>query len=337
MLDSSYSTKEWVERRKRKQLVKRELHLIDPDMGLFNANNELLLENWREFKRSRCITSATMNVLLERPGEAFFAERKQLKSKNKTAAQISPRAAEFFKVFLEKRNNFAKPTGVAYLRPYKISENQHTSWPKSGWLSNTATEIKLGVIDFRTIPGALERENSTVEKPFFYEVLTSIQKIGQPRLEHIKSWLFICGDEVDQTQVLAYVERNEILKTFKRTCSDYYPARNELMMDLPAHNAKALKKILLIFLQDPSNAVQVRIYPEFRAPDTPVYTEPRRYNELPFRMYNPSWEWSSTCGWSRSSAMPGQVYFPSSPEESLLAQPWYVSFSNSGRYNLKFH
>ena len=109
VLESCYSTKEWVERRNRKQLVKRELHNIDPSLGLINADGELIHEKWKAFKRAQNITSASMNLLLERLGETYFAEAKQLKSKNKTYTQISPSTAEFFKVFLKHKNGFEVP------------------------------------------------------------------------------------------------------------------------------------------------------------------------------------------------------------------------------------
>ena len=86
VLESCYSMKEWVERRKRKHLVKQKLNNIDPTLGLINADGELIHTKWKAFKRARNITSSSMNVLLERPGETYFAEAKQLKSKNKTCA-----------------------------------------------------------------------------------------------------------------------------------------------------------------------------------------------------------------------------------------------------------
>ena len=116
VLESCYSTRDWVERRKRKQLVKRELNNIDPTLGLMNSDNELIHENWKKFKFMRSITSASMNVLLERPGEAYFAEAKQVKSKNKTCMQISPQTAEFFKVFLTHKKGFEKPLAKAEYR-----------------------------------------------------------------------------------------------------------------------------------------------------------------------------------------------------------------------------
>ena len=45
VLDDCYTTPEWVERRKRKNLVMKELHGIDPSLGLLNAKNEFISEN----------------------------------------------------------------------------------------------------------------------------------------------------------------------------------------------------------------------------------------------------------------------------------------------------
>ena len=56
--------------------MKRELHNIDPTLGLINAEGELIHKNWKAFKAIHNITSASMNVLLECPGESYFAEAK---------------------------------------------------------------------------------------------------------------------------------------------------------------------------------------------------------------------------------------------------------------------
>ena len=50
VLESCYNTKESVERRKRKQLVKWELNNIDPSLGLINADGELIHAKWKAFK-----------------------------------------------------------------------------------------------------------------------------------------------------------------------------------------------------------------------------------------------------------------------------------------------
>ena len=103
--------------------MKRELNNIDPTLGLIKADGELIHAKWKVFKSARNIMSASMNVLLERPGESYFAEAKQLKSKNKTCVQISLAAAEFFKVFLNHKNGFKLPYAHAKYRTYDVKSN----------------------------------------------------------------------------------------------------------------------------------------------------------------------------------------------------------------------
>ena len=66
--------------------MKQELHNIDPILDLINVEGELIHKNWKAFKAIHNITSTSMNVLLERPGESYFVEAKQLKLKNKMCA-----------------------------------------------------------------------------------------------------------------------------------------------------------------------------------------------------------------------------------------------------------
>ena len=57
-------------------LVKKELNIINHELGLFNAAGSLRPEKWKSFKRDYIITKATMNVLLEQPGEEYFGQAK---------------------------------------------------------------------------------------------------------------------------------------------------------------------------------------------------------------------------------------------------------------------
>ena len=81
VLESCYTAKEWVEWRKRKYLAKRKLHILDLTLGFMNAFNEINDERWREFKKDCYITSTTMNVLLEQPGDDYWRDAKQLNPK----------------------------------------------------------------------------------------------------------------------------------------------------------------------------------------------------------------------------------------------------------------
>lgn len=186
-LESCYTTKEWSERRKRKHLVKKELHTINPELELLNANNEIIVDNWKAFKKDRMFSRATMDVLLDRPGEAYFGQAKLVRSKNKTCAKLSPEAYEFFRMFLEHKKNFKKPTAAGYYRPYNEVSNFHNDWPANSWTPETAARMSLGVIDFRMILGCGKKEKSTVDSPYFVEVMTSLRKKKYPALEEVPS------------------------------------------------------------------------------------------------------------------------------------------------------
>jgi len=51
VLKSCYNMKEWVERHKCKHLVKKELHQIKLELDLMNTKNEIIVENWKVFKK----------------------------------------------------------------------------------------------------------------------------------------------------------------------------------------------------------------------------------------------------------------------------------------------
>ena len=130
VLESCYRSKDWVERVKWKKMVK-ELHLINRELNLINTRNEVIVENWRKFKKERCFSSATMELLIKRPGEAYFSTSKQVKAKNKTTASINPKTAKFFKVFLERKMLFTEQTALVHLRPFRIGRNELMNWPEN--------------------------------------------------------------------------------------------------------------------------------------------------------------------------------------------------------------
>ena len=113
-LPSCYTAKECIQRRKRKILVKKELNIINHELGFFNAAESLCPEKSKSFKKDYNITRATMNVLLKQPGGEYFGQAKQVRNKNKKAIDMSPYAAEFFKVFLKKRHEFMRHAGYAH-------------------------------------------------------------------------------------------------------------------------------------------------------------------------------------------------------------------------------
>jgi hypothetical protein len=73
ILISCYSEREWIEHLKKKQLVRRELNRMRPNLQLFKPNGEFWSQNWKKFKVDYNMTSATMQVLLQAPGKEFFS------------------------------------------------------------------------------------------------------------------------------------------------------------------------------------------------------------------------------------------------------------------------
>ena len=106
VLESCYSTKEWLERQKRKALVKRELNKIRPSLGFVNAEGAFQHDRWKHFKANSSITSAAMRVLLEAPGEEYFIAAELISNKNKSIEELSAYAKQFFTLFLRQKNNF---------------------------------------------------------------------------------------------------------------------------------------------------------------------------------------------------------------------------------------
>lgn len=126
-LERYYSTKDWIERAKWKTYVKKELTKLDPSLGLVNANKNVVPARWKDFKLKFNITSATLNVLLERPGEEYFLNIGQKKLLNKSTDVVSSQVVDFFKTFPDAKKNFIPPSAVAYYAPYDISRGKHSN------------------------------------------------------------------------------------------------------------------------------------------------------------------------------------------------------------------
>lgn len=50
VLNNCYNAKDWLERCKRKQIVRRQIHLSMPSLELYSSSGDLKKENWKKFK-----------------------------------------------------------------------------------------------------------------------------------------------------------------------------------------------------------------------------------------------------------------------------------------------
>ena len=99
VVQDCYSAKEWLERNKRKQAVRKYLYYENRRLGFFDNEGNYKRDQWKAFKKKYNVTKATKELLLTSPREEFFSQVKQPANKNKSAQELSPYAAEFFNLF----------------------------------------------------------------------------------------------------------------------------------------------------------------------------------------------------------------------------------------------
>ena len=144
--------------------------------------------------------------------------------------------------------------------------------------------MSLEVLDFRTLPRVENKESSTVDSPYFKEVMMSLQKRKDPALKDVPAWLFICGDGKEQAQVLQFAEEDEVLNTYELDFSIYSAGKIDRLGDIPVANKPP--KVPLVFLQRPRNNVRVQIPDEFTCPEFNRYMKARAYSEVEYRLNN---------------------------------------------------
>lgn len=284
VLESCYTVKEWVERRKRKQLVRRELTKIKPELAFYDATGNLILDRWKQFKREYFVSSATMRILLEQPGENFFKEGKMLRSKNKKTEELSPYAKAFFKQFLEKRSSFQKPIGSSFFRKYNAATGTLGRWPANSWGSNSP--VRLGVIDFRFVPGYSRRATSGVLNPFFSDFMNTLKSGGMPGLTQPEVWIWICGDHEAEIQAYAEIANAPWVEHYDRFASAYIQGRYERLGDVPTNSKTVKDPVRMIWLTQKNGIETVGVRDEFRSPNHPANEKSRKYQELDLRVNN---------------------------------------------------
>ena len=146
--------------------MKKELHKLNPSLGLMDKARCLQEDRWKQFKVDYNVTRASMRVLLEALGEDYFVAAKAVSNKNKSIEELLPYTKQFFKAFLLQRAAFVKPVGRAYFRAYDATNNRMDSWSAKSW-ELTSENLKLAVLDFRRVPGFAAKESSTFQDPYF--------------------------------------------------------------------------------------------------------------------------------------------------------------------------
>ena len=145
--------------------------------------------------------------------------------------------------------------------------------------------IGLGVMDLRELPGVETTMVEPGKRPYFYNVIGSMENTRSPFVGEIDNWLIISGTKShEKQQALDYTNAHEWFRHLHYDMVDYIPTRCEQLGD--ASVAWAPKRIMLQFYQNTEAKRPVPIPDEFYAPNTPVFNKPHGYNELKYRVYS---------------------------------------------------
>ena len=97
-------------------------------------------------------------------------------------------------------------------------------------------------------------------------------------------WLWICGDKEIELKATQLPGMAMFIANYVKKYSTYEPAKFERLEDLPATNKNARAPVSLLFLVRKSDKAKFNILAIFQAPETSVYTKPRKYQELQYRI-----------------------------------------------------
>ena len=154
-------------------------------------------------------------------------------------------------------------------------------------MRDTAKRIKLGIMDFRNLPGALEQAASSRCSPYFYNFLSVLGRIDDPWVTEVPVWVWICGDMEAQAVIVNHFLHSEFGKKYNMNHADYVPAKYERLEDVPSNSKRAQMKMQIIYLFKKGIKRPGKTYPPvFEPPETTVFTTPGAYNELDYRIYN---------------------------------------------------
>ena len=184
---------------------------------------------------------------------------------------------------MRNRWNFHTPASRAFFRAYDPSVNHLASWPMGTW-ETTFEQLKLAVMDFQRLPGFTGKGEDSLEKPYFDMFMNMFVTADFPTVTEPPVWLWICGDKETELKATQLAGKAMFTANYVKKYATYEPAKFEQLEDLPTTNKSARAPVSLLFLIRKSEKSKFNTPATFQALDTPVYTKPRKYQELQYRI-----------------------------------------------------
>ena len=139
-------------------------------------------------------------------------------------------------------------------------------------------------MDFRWLPGFTGKGEDSLEKSYFDMFMNMFVTADFPTITEPPEWLWICGDKETELKATQLAGKAMFTTNYVKKYATYEPAKFEQLEDLSATYKSAYAPVSLLLLIRKSEKAKFNIPATFQAPDTPVYTKPRKYQELQYRI-----------------------------------------------------
>ena len=276
---SHHTGHEWVERRKRKQVVMDKLKL-----KFIRADGSVDGDKWRKWKLDHRMSRGTYNILLYLPGSQYFSKRLTNEGKLKRASEFQekfPNVLSFFQNFLQLKSNLRPRTGHIRLS----GQDSVLLSLLREWNYNDDLVAGFGLMDLRITLATADRDSDSHD-PAFFAFIHKIRRMSKPAFTDPCVWLWIHSSKERAKQSTAFVR--QFLPKYETIQSVYCSSKNECLDDAKTCAPPALVHLLFLFKcgDDRASRLCQNVRKEFTVPsNVPYYIDVGRYMESKYRVY----------------------------------------------------
>jgi hypothetical protein len=208
-------------------------------------------------------------------------------NKKKSLEDLSPLAKEFFQVFLKSKGKFVRPEARAFYRPYELKDDEMGEWDANVWDESVQSRIKMAIMDFRNIPGILNKGSSATDASYFEKFISILDEDAETDLSDPEVWLWIVGEKEVELELRSFIRTSGFGSSYSVRYAEYLPSAFERIGDVPERSTRAKDPIQLLFLVKNGAAVKTRKIPKsFTVPLRSHYNTRRQTLEVEYRIYD---------------------------------------------------
>jgi hypothetical protein len=279
-----HTASDWVERRKRKKVIIKELEYVRPSLDFLKPDMNVRNLRWRVWKKEHRFSSATWDYLLSAPPAAYFTKRLTNEGIHKHAddfVEKFPDLPHMFKSFLRSKNRLQERGGgvqILGLDSVSMSIVTSTSTEFSGHRS-----LGFAIMDLREAPKHKEWQGGL---PPVLPFLEKLKSMTNPSMKDPNVWLWITEPGVDDTTVVSFI--SEEYDGYDHVRSVYKPCKGERLYDVTTRTTAP--DVILHFMfkkgDNMNSHWRDNVKKEYTAPNIPYYTDPTKNHEAKWRQFS---------------------------------------------------